>query len=202
MTTPQSSRTERATFFAGIVALARLLGALGFQYLRHLAPCEMCHWQRWPLIGAAVSAFVVLPLARNGQRKAAIGTAGAAALGGLLLAFYWTLLAGWQPVLIAAAIILLLFLPLLDTRFAFAPIALLALSGLIGAYQAGMQWDILPGPQACTSARFIVGSDAPPPQVSCNAVTWSLFGLSLAAYNAIFSLGGALAAALFRKGRA
>ena len=28
---------------------------------------------------------------------------------------------------------------------------------------------------------------APPPEVSCNVVTWSLFGLSLAAYNAIFS---------------
>jgi disulfide bond formation protein DsbB len=33
-----------------------------------------------------------------------------------------------------------------------------------------------------------MGSNAPPPEVSCNAVTWSLFGLSLAAYNAIFAL--------------
>jgi hypothetical protein len=32
-----------------------------------------------------------------------------------------------------------------------------------------------------------MGSNAPAPQVSCNAVTWSLFGLSLAAYNALFS---------------
>ena len=32
-----------------------------------------------------------------------------------------------------------------------------------------------------------MGSGAPPPEVSCNVVTWSLFGLSLAAYNAIFS---------------
>jgi disulfide bond formation protein DsbB len=32
-----------------------------------------------------------------------------------------------------------------------------------------------------------MGSNAPPPEISCNAVTWSLFGLSLAAYNAIFA---------------
>jgi disulfide bond formation protein DsbB len=60
------------------------------------------------------------------------------------------------------------------------------LSGLIGAYQTGMQWGLLPGPQACTVAHaYVMGSGAPPPQVSCNAVTWSLFGLSIAAYNAI-----------------
>ena len=32
-----------------------------------------------------------------------------------------------------------------------------------------------------------MGSGAPEPEISCNAVTWSLFGLSLAAYNAIFA---------------
>jgi disulfide bond formation protein DsbB len=32
-----------------------------------------------------------------------------------------------------------------------------------------------------------MGSGAPQPEISCSAVTWSLFGLSLAAYNAIFS---------------
>jgi disulfide bond formation protein DsbB len=32
-----------------------------------------------------------------------------------------------------------------------------------------------------------MGSGAPPPEISCNAVTWSLLGLSLAAYNAIFA---------------
>ena len=67
--------------------------------------------------------------------------------------------------------------------------ALVALSGLIGAYQTGMQLGILPGPSACTVAHpYVMGSGAPPPEVSCNAVTWSLFGLSLAGYNAIFSL--------------
>ena len=148
-------RAEHLLLGLGLFSLALILGALGFQYLGHLAPCEMCQWQRWPHIAAAILGILGAFLARGQARL-----------------------------------------------LAWIVIGLILVSGLIGAYQAGMQWDILPGPQACTSARFIVGSDAPPPQVSCNAVTWSLFGLSLAAYNAIFSLGGALAAALFRKGRA
>ena len=32
--------------FAGGVSAALLLGALAFQYLGGLAPCEMCIWQR------------------------------------------------------------------------------------------------------------------------------------------------------------
>jgi disulfide bond formation protein DsbB len=77
-----------------------------------------------------------------------------------------------------------------DARtLAMLTIAMVALSGLIGAYQTGMQWGLLPGPNACTVAHaYVLGSHAPAPEISCNAVTWSLFGLSLAAYNAIFSL--------------
>ena len=40
--------------FAGAVALALILGALFFQYVLNYPPCEMCHWQRWPHIAAAV----------------------------------------------------------------------------------------------------------------------------------------------------
>ena len=36
----------------GALGAALVIGALGFQYIIHLAPCEMCHWQRWPLIAA------------------------------------------------------------------------------------------------------------------------------------------------------
>jgi len=39
--------------FTGAVSAALLLGALAFQYLGGLAPCEMCIWQRWPH-GAAI----------------------------------------------------------------------------------------------------------------------------------------------------
>ena len=102
---------------------------------------------------------------------------------------------------IAAAIIGIALVPLLRGRaraLAWLVVFLMLTSGLIGAYQAGMQWGLLPGPQACTVVTpYVMGSNAPPPEVSCNVVTWSLFGLSLAAYNAIFSLLIAGAGAFF-----
>lgn len=138
----------------GAGALALLLGALGFQYIGHLAPCEMCHWQRWPHIAAAVIGLVIVSLWKKETRTLAI-----------------------------------------------LAIAMIFLSGLIGAYQTGMQIGLLPGPQACTVAHpYVMGSGAPPPEISCNAVTWSLFGLSMAAYNAIFSfLIGATGVFLLRR---
>src|SRR5579863_9424506 len=113
-------RDEQIARMMGAGALALLLGALGFQYLAHLAPCEMCHWQRWPYIAAA-----------------AIGLLGASV---------------WKK----------------DARsLAIITIALVALSGLIGAYQAGMQLGLLPGPEGCTVDHpYVIGSGAPPPQVS------------------------------------
>jgi disulfide bond formation protein DsbB len=134
-------RDEQIARMMGAGALALLLGALGFQYFAHLPPCEMCHWQRWPYIAAAVLGLVIVSVWKKEARLLAILT-----------------------------------------------IVLIAVSGLIGAYQAGTQWGILPGPEACTVAHpYVMGSNAPPPEISCNAVTWSLFGLSLAAYNAIFA---------------
>ena len=48
-----------------------------------------------------------------------------------------------------------------------------------------------------------MGSGAPDPEISCNTVTWDLFGLSLAALNALFSLGAAaIGTALLLKKRA
>src|SRR5690349_9515401 len=50
-------RDEQIARLMGAGALALLLGALGFQYLAHLPPCEMCHWQRWPYFAAVIIAF-------------------------------------------------------------------------------------------------------------------------------------------------
>jgi disulfide bond formation protein DsbB len=144
----------------GGIALLLFLGALGFQYLGHIAPCEMCHWQRWAHIGAALAGL-------GGGGLIAAGT-----------------LDGKHARMLA----------LLAT-------GLVILSGLIGAYQTGMQWHILSGPAACTAPRYIVGSGAPPPVIFCDVVTFSLFGLSLAAYNALISFAVAALAlfALWRK---
>jgi disulfide bond formation protein DsbB len=133
----------------GLGALALILGALGLQYIGGVKPCEICHWQRWPHIAAAVIGIVGVGIARDKARALA-----------------WT------------------------------AIGLVAISGLIGLYQSGMQWQLLPGPSACSGHRFVVGSNVVP-EVQCDVVTWQFFGLSLATYNAIFSflmvgLGGFL----------
>ncbi len=141
--TAESLRADprRIALVAGLCSFALIAGALGFQYLGGIAPCEMCHWQRWPHIAAALIGIGGTIFWKDGSRG-----------------------------------------------LAWIVICLIVLSGLIGAYQTGMQWHLLPGPQACTVAHaYVMGSNAPPPVVQCDVVTWSLLGLSLAAYNAIFS---------------
>src|SRR5579863_6920574 len=96
-------RDEQIARMIGAGALALLLGALGFQYLAHLTPCEMCHWQRWPYIAASVIGLIGASMWKNDAR-----------------------------------------------RLAIIAIALVALSGLIGAYQTGMQLVLLPGPEGCS----------------------------------------------------
>ena len=49
---------ERVAIGAGLVALGLILGALGFQYFADFPPCEMCHWQRWPHIVAAIVGII------------------------------------------------------------------------------------------------------------------------------------------------
>jgi disulfide bond formation protein DsbB len=132
----------------GIIALALILGALGFQYIAHFPPCEMCHWQRWPLIAAAIAGILGGSFIQGGSR--------------------------------ALALLVIL---------------LVATSGAIGFYQAGVEWHFFPGPEACTGTRFVFhGLDNlnEPGAVRCDVAAWRLFGISLAGYNAIISLGSAL----------
>jgi len=49
-----SIRSSAIAIALGAVSLALILGALGFQYVGGIPPCEMCHWQRWPHIAAAI----------------------------------------------------------------------------------------------------------------------------------------------------
>jgi disulfide bond formation protein DsbB len=74
---------------------------------------------------------------------------------------------------------------------AFATAAVIALwSAYLAAFHAGVEWQWWPGPPECTGTA--VGGAAfsfnPDDIVRCDTVAWSLFGLSLAGYNFIFSL--------------
>jgi disulfide bond formation protein DsbB len=111
----------------------------------------------------------------------------------------------WQRWPLEAAIVICfggagLFAAGLIGRQAIAAIAwialiLIATTGVIGAYQAGVEWKFLPGPASCTGTRFVFHGAADlvnaAPIVRCDEASWRLFGISLAGYNAIFSLGAA-----------
>ena len=141
----------------GAVSLALILGALGFQYIGHYPPCEMCQWQRWPHFAAAI---------------AGLG-------GGILLAT-----------------------GMLDRRIAPFVAALTILgvvtSGVIGVFHAGVEWHLWQGPTACTTGFQVTGGpiDLNAPVPRCDNAAWRLFGISMAGYNALISLGAAALGAL------
>jgi len=69
-------------------------------------------------------------------------------------------------------------------------------SASLGVYHAGVEWMWWPGPASCT----VMGGSGLPveelmaqilaaPVVRCDEVPWSLFGISLAGYNALISAG-------------
>ena len=69
---------------------------------------------------------------------------------------------------------------------------LIAISGAIGVYHAGVEWGWWEGITVCTATGARSLQDIlDTPLVRCDQVQWSFLGLSLAAWNAIFSLGGA-----------
>ena len=88
----------------------------------------------------------------------------------------------------------------------------IALAALLGAYHAGIEYGWWKGVTACTSEiSFKAGQDPlaaimAAPMIRCDTVQWSLFGISMAGYNFLFSgtaavaIGWALATS--RKGAA
>jgi len=77
-------------------------------------------------------------------------------------------------------------------------LGLVALSGAIGVYHAGVEWHFWAGPAACTgnAAHYAGGRldwNATGPK--CDVAAWRLLGISMAGYNALISLGASAAAA-------
>ncbi len=138
---------QTALLLATLGSAGLLAGALAFQYVGGLAPCEMCLWQRWPH-AVAIAAGV---LALGGARGRLLPL-----IGGL---------------------------------------AALTTAG-IGLYHTGVERSWWQGPSSCTGGGNI-GAVSPDqlldqimqaPVVMCDEVAWEMFGLSMASYNAIFSL--------------
>ena len=131
---------------AGSISTALLGGALLFQYVGGLAPCDLCLWQRWPHLAVIVVAF--------------IGLRGVLPRGMLWLTF----IAG-------------------------------SISAGLSSYHAGIEYEWWSGPASCT-ANLVLDGDIKAltelllatPLVRCDEVTWSLYGLSMAGWNALISL--------------
>ncbi|GGI67228.1 dihydroneopterin aldolase [Polymorphobacter multimanifer] len=130
--------------------LALLGGALAFEHLGGLVPCEMCIWQRQAIAAALVLATLALVLtSRAVAALAAVAMLGNAAIAGFHAGVEqkW-----WEGI----------------TRCATTP------SG--------------------GSTADIIGAILATPLVRCDAIPWSLFGISMAGWNFIIaSIIGALA---------
>lgn len=107
---------------------------------------------------------------------------------------YWGAIAIAGLGLLAARLAPTLFVPR-------ATAALLAVAFLAGAgvaiYHAGAEYKFWPGPSTCgavstgpiSAADMASALDGPPrPAVRCDEAAWTLFGVSMAGYNALISL--------------
>ncbi len=70
----------------------------------------------------------------------------------------------------------------------------IAISGLIGIFHAGVEYGFWEGLTTCStnqSGPVTLDSIMAAPIIRCDVPQWTVFGVSLAGFNAIFSLAGA-----------
>lgn len=146
-----------------LLPLCLVTAAFGSE-LAGLEACEMCWWQRWAHIYAMAPGCAAILFQTRLMRNHLPERADNAARTWLRVA------------------------------------ALLILSsGLIGAYHAGVEYGWWEGHTACTSGGLAFNSledmakrMAGETIVPCGIPQWTLFGISLAGYNAIISISGAV----------
>jgi len=147
----------RANLVALAVPALAMAGALGSQYIGHLYPCEMCHWQRWPHEAAIALAILAFFLPRD-PRRSLVGLAAVAIL----------------------------------------------ISGAIGVFHAGVEYKFWEGLTTCSRSGGAVTLDSilASPLIRCDQAQWTFYGISLAGFNALWSiLGGLFVFVLLRRAR-
>lgn len=104
----------------------------------------------------------------------------------------------WQRYPHGAAILLALsaLLSPLDTArtrvLTMAAAGAIAISGAIGVFHAGVEYGLWEGLTTCSAGGATSLEDIMAvPLIRCDQVQWTLAGVSLAGFNAIFSLAGA-----------
>ena len=141
--------------------------------------------------GLARALALLLPLALMA------GALGSQFIGGL----YPCEMCHWQRWPHYVAIILATFaflMPAPAARRGFVLLAALAIaiSGAIGAFHTGVEYGWWEGLTQCSTGLGSTGGDTladiwATPAIRCDVPQWTLFGISLAGFNAFFSLGGA-----------
>ncbi|MBO9499156.1 MAG: disulfide bond formation protein B [Novosphingobium sp.] len=134
-----------------LVPVALMAGALGFQFIGGLTPCEMCMWQRYAHVGAIALALLAFVVPTTLLKRVLVLLAGLA----------------------------------------------IGTSGVVGVLHAGVEYHWWAGFTPCTAAldpaKDILDQIQNMPLVRCDTAPWSLFGVSMAGFNALFSLAGAVA---------
>lgn len=132
------------------------------------------------------------------------GALGSQYLGGL----YPCEMCYWQrwPHDAAIALSILAFFLTPEPRRVLVLLAALAIltSGLIGVFHAGVEYGWWEGLTTCATATGPASLDSilATPMIRCDTPQWTLGGISLAGFNAIFSVSGALLVLmLFRRAR-
>ena len=128
-------------------------------------------------------------------------------LGGALGSQYWGKLVPcemcmWQRYPHYAALLLAILAILLAKTALSRPLTILAglailVSGGLGVFHAGVEYKLWNGPEHCTSLVSGSGADLlkallAAPIIRCDEPQWTMFGISLAGFNAIFSILGGL----------
>jgi len=121
------------------------------------------------------------------------GALGSQYLGGL----YPCEMCHWQRWPHYAAILLaaLAFQPVAQRTLVILAALAIAISGAIGVYHAGVEYRWWEGLTQCSVLEVGSGSDTlsqimASPLIRCDQAQWTLFGISLAGFNALFSLSG------------
>lgn len=142
---------------AFLLSLSLWVGALGFEHIGGLQPCQMCYWQRHAhqavLVISALALLVRLLAKTDNWDKLFVWLIGLAFLVSFALAFWHT----------------------------------------------GVEYKWWEGPKTCSGGGGTVDAGAilealssKPTLPSCGKIPWSLFGISMAGYNAIISILAAL----------
>ena len=100
----------------------------------------------------------------------------------------------WPHIIIVLLAVIALFARM--PRLVLSAIALTAaISVILAAYHAGVEWQLWSGPGGCTATltnsgdlTSLTDSLLSTPVVRCDEVAWSFLGLSMAGWNGLFSL--------------